>query len=182
MDTTGAFFESDEDDHTSLMQTSMDKGDEESLMQMQTKLKKRSQAVMDDSCLEEADHASMMQHHDVASKVRVRSRKDAWDSMDTTGAFFESDEDDHTSLMQTSMDKGDEESLMQMQTKLKKRSKAVMDDSCLDEADHASMMQHHDVASNVRVRSRKDAHMEVSGAVFESDEDDHMSLIQISVD
>merc|ERR1719329_984999 len=47
MDTTGAFFESDEDDHTSLMQTSLDKGDEESLMQMQTKLKKRSQAAID---------------------------------------------------------------------------------------------------------------------------------------
>merc|ERR1719223_2141957 len=155
--------------------------DSASLMQMMSKLNKRSHLAEDDACLDEsleADHASMLQHHDFASAVRVRSRKD--EDVETSATFFECEEDDHTSLLQSFMEKSDDASLMQMMSKLKKRSQPAEDDACLDdslEADHASMLQHHDFASAVRVRSRKDEDVEASASFFECEEDDHTSLL-----
>merc|ERR1719223_1260621 len=159
--------------------------DSASLMQMMSKLNKRSHLAEDTACLEdslEADHASMLRHHDFASAVRVRSRKD--EDVEASASFFESEEDDHTSLLQSSMEKSEDSSLMQMMSKLNKRSQLAEDDACLDnslEADHASMLQHHDFASSVRVR-RKDADIEASATFFECEEDDHTSLLQSSME
>jgi len=165
-----------------LLQSSMEKSEDSSLMQMMSKLNKRSHLAEDDACLDEsleADHASMLQHHDFASAVRVRSRKD--EDVEASASFFECEEDDHTSLLQSSMEKSEDSSLMQMISALRKRLPIVKDDVCPEsiEADHASMLQHFDLSR--RIRARSDDGGNASEVCGDCSEGDGASFLQTSV-